>query len=33
MNFVNISMDIETAKNNLHNSGDYGLLWIPATEK
>lgn len=31
-NFVNISMDLETAKDNLHNSGDYGLLWIPATE-
>lgn len=30
--FVNISMDVETAKNNLNNSGDYGLLWIPATE-
>jgi ABC-2 type transport system permease protein len=32
MKFVNIQIDVETAKNNLHNSGDYGLLWIPATE-
>lgn len=32
LNFVNISMDIETAKNNLHKSGDYALLWIPRTE-
>jgi ABC-2 type transport system permease protein len=31
-NFVNVSMDVEMAKDNLHNSGDYGLLWIPATE-
>ncbi len=32
MKFVNVSMELETAKNNLHNSGDYGLLWIPATQ-
>lgn len=32
MKFVPISIDVETAKENLLISGDYGLLWIPATE-
>jgi ABC-2 type transport system permease protein len=30
--FVGLSLDIETAKANLTNSGDYGLLYIPKTE-
>jgi ABC-2 type transport system permease protein len=30
--FIPISIDVETAKENLLNSGDYGLLWIPKTE-
>jgi len=30
--FIPISIDVETAKENLLLSGDYGLLWIPRTE-
>lgn len=30
--FIPISIDVETAKENLLSSGDYGLLWIPKTE-
>jgi len=30
--FVPISMELETAKENFSNSGDYGLLYIPRTE-
>lgn len=32
MKFIPISIDVETAKENLLKSGDYGLLWIPAAE-
>ncbi|MBE0639767.1 MAG: ABC transporter permease [Bacteroidales bacterium] len=32
MKFIPISVDVETAKENLLKSGDYGLLWIPQTE-
>jgi ABC-2 type transport system permease protein len=30
--FIPIDIDIETAKENLSNSGDYGLLYIPLTQ-
>lgn len=30
--FIPVSIDVETAKENLLLSGDYGLLWIPKTD-